>query len=513
LTRQDLLLLTIAAVGLILALPPFPTGFLAFFMLVPFFFFLKKKRGGRAIIGSYFLGVLWAAGTVYWVGWATVGGVIGIILIMPIYLCLFTLIWLWLFKGWGQFAFIAAPFIWVGMEFFQSTTSLAFPWNALAHTQTYTPEWIQFASLTGRYSVSFWIVTINVLVYFVISLWKKGRLRWKLLIILLILITVPFLHGKIRMKKPLPKTETIRVSLIQGNIDPFAHFTPTFIDSNIGVYRSLSKRVLSDQPDLLVWPETATACYIRHPSHLYHFQQVRALVDSLSIPLLTGSPDFEFINNNKVNKMNSALLILADTDSIQRYSKIYLVPFSEQVPYKEEFPPFYQLARKLDLDIGDFTPGDSLTNFQMNLPNGKRITFGVLICYESVFSRPALQLAKKGAQFLIVITNDGWFGRTSGPYQHSQIAVLRAIENRLWIARCANTGISALIDPYGRILKRTQLSKPDMLTVDLPLLRSETFFSKSYLIFYYAILIGLLLIILATLVINNSMFSHRHGKE
>ena len=152
----------------------------------------------------------------------------------------------------------------------------------------------------------------------------------------------------------------------------------------------------------------------------------------------------------------------------------------------------------MDLDIGNFTPGDSVTVFSLHLPQKEAIIkFGVLICYDSVFPYVTREFVKNGAEFLVIITNDGWFGRTSGPYQHAQYAILRAIETRRWIARCANTGISEFIDPYGRIVKRSRLYEPAVLSDQIEIRSDKTAFIKYGDIYQSVILIlsaGILLL-------------------
>jgi len=183
-------------------------------------------------------------------------------------------------------------------------------------------------------------------------------------------------------------------------------------------------------------------------------------MDSLGIPLLTGAPDYVWIHPDTVNKYNAALFLRPHDYRVQTYYKMRLAPFSERVPFAEQLPFLESLAQKISRDVGDYTPGREVKVFDFTVPGpGGSAPFSAIICFESIFPELVSSFVEAGAGFLVIITNDGWFGRTSGPYQHAQAAVLRAVENRVWIARCANTGVSCFIDPLGRMVRKTRLDE------------------------------------------------------
>ena len=473
--RQNVFWILLTSVGLIVTFPPFPTGLMAVVVLVPFFFYLRDKSPWEAFRGGYAIGVLWAGGTIYWIGWATVSGFLGALLFVPLYSALFAIVQSWLWNRFGSASFWAAPFLWTGIELLSSWGILGFPWNSLAHTQTYFPILIQYASLTGMYGVTFWVVMLNVLFFFLVE--REGR-RKQLPVFILgigLLFIIPLAYGRWVLSRPHDPETQLRVSLVQGNIDPYKKWTSSFVDSNFVVYRRLTWQAGDQNPDLVVWPETAAPCYLRH--RFSYLNQVKSQFDSLGIPLLTGSPDYEWIERDKVKKYNGALFIHPNSWRIEWYYKMHLVPFSERVPLVDRMPFLYDILSKMDSSIGDFSPGDSTKVFEFELTSTrKKVPFSVVICYESIFPYLVRKFVKEGAQFLVVITNDGWFGKTSGPYQHAQFAVLRAIENRVWIARCANTGISGFIDPFGRIVARTSLNEEAVLTGLISVGNERTFF-------------------------------------
>ena len=475
--RQDVYLVLITSIGLILAFPPIPLGSLAVVVLVPFFYYLRGKGIWEAMRGGYAVGLIWAAGTVYWIGWATGAGLIGALLFLPLYYALFAGIQAWLWNRWGNLSFWAAPFVWTGVEMLSSCGVLGFPWNALAHTQTNTPLLIQYASITGMFGVSFWIVLLNVLFFYLLQSRMRERRPYGLILGIGCLIILPTLYGRWVFSHSEEAGEKVKVSLVQGNIDPYKKWTPSFIDSNFVVYGRLSRLAGCENPDLIVWPETAVPCYLRH--RFSHLRQVKSQMDSLGVPLLTGAPDYEWIAKNDVKKYNGALLIHPNSWKIDRYYKMKLVPFSERVPFTDFMPFLYTLSSKIDPNVGDFTTGDSIKVFRFRKADAEEdIHFSAIICYESIFPYFIRKFVQKGAQFLIIITNDGWFGNTSGPYQHARIAVLRAIENRIWIGRSANTGISEFIDPLGRVRTKTTLNQEAVLTGSLTLSKGQTVFVK-----------------------------------
>ena len=486
-SRQDFFLLMLTVVGFIVAFPPFPTGFVAFGALVPFFFFLEGKKPGSAFRGGYVVGLIWTGGTIYWIGWATVLGFIGALLWLPLYVAFYAVLHSWLWKKWGKRSLLFVPFVWTGVEIVTSWGDLGFTWNSLAYTQTYYPTMIQYASILGMHGVTFWVVLLNVLFFFLLKCgwqWKRCG-GWILLILPLFLL--PWAYGKSIVSRSLPSEKEMRLALVQGNIDPYKKWTASFIDSNFTTYERLTWLAQKENPDLIVWPETATPCYLRY--NYVYLNRVKSQVNALGIPLLTGSPDYEWKNRGKPEAYNAALLITPNSWSIDRYHKMHLVPFSEKVPFRDKVPFLYNALEKIHAGTGDFVAGDSIVVFRM-IPRDDTtlIRFSTIICYESIFPYLVREFIRHGAQFLIVITNDAWFGRTSGPYQHAQIAVYRAIENRVWVARCANTGISEFIDPFGRICSKTALYQEAVLGQTISLGWGKSFFVDHGTLFLWFIL-------------------------
>ncbi|MBI4530442.1 MAG: apolipoprotein N-acyltransferase, partial [Candidatus Latescibacteria bacterium] len=278
---------------------------------------------------------------------------------------------------------------------------------------------------------------------------------------------LPFGYGLYRIPDEV-KGERVRVSVIQPNIIPSLKWTPIGPQESLKILKEMTRgAIASEHPDLVVWPETAIPSYIRirpvYRNDLHHF------VDSLNIPLLTGAPDYE-VETGKT--FNSVFLFRPGRHDLQKYDKMNLVPIGERIPFSDLFP----IQKKIPVpDVGEtgFERGTTMTLFEHN---GQK--FATLICFESIFPDLVRAFVRDGADFLINITNDGWFGKTSGPYQHAQIAIFRAIENRIGIARCANTGVSMFIDPYGRTIRPTGIFHPSTLTERVNLRSETTFFTR-----------------------------------
>ncbi len=488
--RRDLLLSLTTAVLLSFAYPPFRFGFLAYISLVPFFFLLRDKGYKESVRWGYLTGLFSNLGTLYWISWVTIPGAIGSILYLPIYFIFYAVVHTFIRRRLGEkYLYWCVPFLWTGIEFIRSLGVLGFPWNSLAYTQSYYLSLIQYVDYTSLFGVSFWIVVINVIIFKIftnVAHFKKIVIYFMILIFLLIL---PWLYGQwVMPDKDQQAEENIKVGVIQGNIDPYVKWEGAFFEENLRIYDQMTRRYEGEGLDLIVWPETATPVYLRDSAT--YLNAVQDLVQELKVSLLTGTPDYKYLPDRSYITFNAAFLFTPNERNFQYYHKIHLVPFGERVPFTEALPILKSFLESLEMGEGDFSPGKELVVFEMpkkvtadedsaaNLVDKEKIRFSTIICFESVFSDLVRRFVNKGAEFLVIITNDAWFGKSQAPYHHAQIAVFRAIENRVAIARCANTGISSFIDPYGRILKETKIFQRATLKETIPLRKHTTFFSK-----------------------------------
>jgi apolipoprotein N-acyltransferase len=489
--KRNLTLAVLTGILLALSFPPFKTGFLAYGALIPFFLLLEGIQGMEAFRWGYVTGLFADIATLFWIGWVTVPGAIGALLVLPLFFGIYGLLHTLVIKRLALVGYFALPFLWIGIEYLQTFGETAFPWMFLGYTQTYYLPLIQYAEYTSVLGVSFWLAMLNVMLF---VLWKKdlnSKLRRSIFAGFLALFLIPLIHGTLVLQGAKAADRSVRVALVQGNVDPFEKWDEDFYDRNFDIYDQDSRQAMKEEPDLLIWPETALPFYLRHEHK--QLEKVRRLADSLKTPILTGSLDFDYDDRGNYRYYNAALLLEPFDRRIQHYSKTRLVPFSERVPYKDYFP--FNLLKKILYDmvlgIGDYSFGKAyqvLTFvpgrvFRQNDPaldggHNSSYRFAAPICFESLFPDLIRQFALQKINFLAIITNDAWFGKTSAPFQHAQIAVMRAIENRTAIARCANTGVSCFIDPYGRVIKATKIFQKMHIVCELPLCHKTTFYTK-----------------------------------
>jgi apolipoprotein N-acyltransferase len=469
-SKKDWFLVIFSALLMSLAYPPLPFGFVIYFALVPLIFALEIKGLSDAFKIGYIFGLISNSILLFWIGWATIPGAVAAILLLCLYTALLTWFYALVQKKWGRTSLFFLPFLWVAMEYVRSLTEFSFPWLNLAYTQTYYLHLIQYASITGNYAVSFWIICLNLIIYLAIKYKKRIGLAISIFAILIIL---PYIYGwhefyvtRSVMSERIEKND-IRIALLQGNIEPDVKWDQKFLDYNIQTFIDMSKKTVKGELDLIVWPETAAPCYLASES--LYMNEIQATSDSLNIPLLVGTNDYEVQEKGRVLYYNSVFLFKPQGGYPQTYNKIHLVPFSEKIPYDEKF----HISDKVQLGQSDFSSGKSFTIF--HIPKGE---FATLICFESVYPALVRSFVKRGAKFLVNITNDAWFGKTHGPFQHARIAVFRAIENRISIARCANTGVSMFIDPFGRTSDATKIFVRTTVIGQMPLKFKDTFYTK-----------------------------------
>ena len=261
---------------------------------------------------------------------------------------------------------------------------------------------------------------------------------------------------------------------MQGDIDQDKKWETSYQDQVIGIYEDLSVQAASSSPSLIIWPETAVPFFFG--SDARYTEELTAFQRRLNAYLLFGSVLLKGKADGRYLLSNSAVLLDRNGRVSYIYDKIHLVPFGEYVPLQKVL--FF--INKLVVGIGDYTRGDSY--LKAMTPFGD---FGTLICYEIIFPGLVRKFFSNGGDFMVNITNDAWFGRTTGPYQHFSMAVLRAVENRKPVIRAANTGISGFIDSYGRVLSKTDLFQRTVLTATVKTDETRSFYSRYGDLFSY----------------------------
>jgi apolipoprotein N-acyltransferase len=302
----------------------------------------------------------------------------------------------------------------------------------------------------------------------VIHQWPKRTFPFREVAITTVILLGFLIYGYIKIgnvDRQMAQNPPLRIGLVQGNIDQSVKWDESFQKETLKIYEKLSLRVSEGKPDLIIWPETATPFFFQDAKEYQPF--ILDIPKKTNAFLLFGTPSYK-IQKGKVTHYNSAVLFTPSGDLAGKYDKIHLVPFGEYIPMQD----LLFFIGSLGEGIGDFKSGKEIFNF--SLPQGK---FGVLICFEIIFPDLCRRFVKGDANFLVTITNDAWFGKTSAPYQHFSMATFRAVENRVFIARAANTGITGVIDPKGKIVKHGGIFTEGAMNEMIRLSRQKTFYT------------------------------------
>lgn len=482
---------------LVLSFPKFGHGAVAWVALVPLLYGVRSLTPIQALLAGLMAGFVQYAGLLYWVthvivhyGQLPVALGIPVMMLLALYLSLYT----GLFSGGVVFfrlrgipAVVAAPLVWTVLEYAKSMLFTGFPWENLSHSQYMNLPLIQTADITGSYGISFLIVLVNAALCSFIGTDAPARRKAIAGAVFAgVLLALAAGYGLWRIGDVTSRLEAIprqTVALIQGNIDQSIKWDPSFQNETVRIYRDLSLRAAKESPKFIVWPETATPFMFQNRDDLH--DAVVDIAKSTGAYLLFGSPSYTR-HDGQLRFQNSAFILSPAGERIGKYDKVHLVPYGEYVPLRPLFP----FIEKLAVGVGDFLEG---SGFEPVTVAGERV--GFLICYEGIFPEIGRAYGRSNASLLVNITNDAWFGMTSAPFQHLSMTVFRAVENRLYVVRAANTGVSAVIDATGRITSQTDLFKRTYLTGPVPMHRLGSFYTQYGDLFVFFCMIALLVIL------------------
>lgn len=464
----------------------------------------------RAFLLAYLCGVLWYAGNCYWIYDTMLihGGLppvvsalllLGFSLVLGGYFGLFGLCTVLVRQKLNAVcALSAAPFLWVALDLAGARIT-SVPWDQLGYSQVDNALLTRLAPWAGVYGISFVLIAGNALLAGGLVL-SKSRARLASAIAGAALVCLGLLG--LSMKDPRQQVSATAV-LIQPNLDvsvPNVWNTPDEWTRHIGEFVKLGNEQCktyiagipqtgADQgevvcpphpthPDLIAWPEApALSFYEADPRFR---QTMSAIANAEHVPLIIGGVGAEIdpaSPDHPEHDYNSAMVFGSDGSRVGRYDKIHLVPYGEYIPYRDLF--FF--AHKLTGKLLDFSRGSDRKVFHLN---GHR--YGVFICYESVFADEVRQFARFGAQVLVNISDDGWYGDTSAPWQHLNMARMRAIENRRWLLRDTNNGVTAAIDPDGRVVQSIPRHQVDALPAQFGFRDDITFYTEHGDVFAWA---------------------------
>lgn len=508
---RSLVLAGASGLFLPLSFPNYDLGLLAWIALVPLHWAIDGKSKTQAFWIGWLSGTIAFTGMMSWVVTAmnTYGKVplvvsYGIMLLLTAYLGLYIGLYsagtLWFRALIPRYGLFAVPCLWVTLELIRTYFLSGMPWGLLGYSQYRQIEVIQIADHMGVYGVSFLIVLANVaLAEFLSCLtpllrgFRPAKLPWELIVVAALLVGLSWEYG-LRASSGarfsnMPRS-FIDVGVVQPNVDQATKWDTAFREETLARFDRLTGQ-LGHAIDLVIWPEAATP-FVFEREPVYQLE-LTALANRAQAPILFGSPALRFYPDRRPYLMNSAYLLSPDGQLLGRYDKHHLVPFGEYIPFKSSLLFFLD---KLVEGIGDFEPGPGPTILTMTPKprttgavtadsSPRPIKFGVAICYEVIFPNLVRQFAANGAEFLVTITNDAWFGRSAAPSQHFAMVVFRSVENHLAFARAANTGISGFIDPFGRIVEATPVFTEQAIRATLQAWRPHTFYSRHGDVFAY----------------------------
>jgi apolipoprotein N-acyltransferase len=485
---KGVLLALFSALLLTLSFPKFDLEIIAWFALVPLLLAIRVESYRSTFVLSLFAGPPFFMGVFYWMNivhgftwkeYLLLGTYLGS------YFAFFGLLFNFTSKKVNLSPIVIGPAIWISMEYLRSHAGfLACPWALLGHSQHLNTPVIQISSFAGAYGLSFIIVMTNVALAELI----QSRFRnFKPVMIALLVLVLSHAYGFYVLTKG-AAGDRINITLIQGNIPVNKRLTKEFRKRIIDKHAELTKDSQKEShASLIVWPEGAVVRIIdRDP---YFFGTLVRLAKENNAYVLAGSTRNPKLGaakkfRKKGKYYNSAFLVSSDGKFAGQHNKIRLLPFGEYLPYAESFP-----WPKRYTETYNYTPGTEYKIFAVD-----DVAFGVTICWENIFPDLFRRFVRNGADFMINMTNEAWFGETAAPYQFLSMSVFRAVENRIWVVRSSNSGISGFIDPYGRVIAKVVNNGKDIfveghVSKEIPVSQGNTFYTMYGDIFAYINLI------------------------
>lgn len=452
--------------GLLTALtfPKFNLFFFAWVSLIPLFFALVGKKPSQSFWYGLAAGFVFYALLLYWIPsvpahYGNLSPALSFLIylllvgLMSLFWAFFTFLFAWIAPAFPRLCFFIAPFLWVSMEYAVTHVLTGFPWGLLGYSQVRNIPFLQLAAVTGVYGLSFVLVFLQG--GFLLSMVSRRKAPF---LVALAMVLGVHLGGWWSLRTPPPPEKPFPAAVLQGNVSSDIYWdriSREEIEALFDDHLLLSDQAWRRGARLIIWPEFSVPLCFSCSEPLYQDFKGRLyeFVRKTQSTLLLGTNETSQADQGTLY-YNTALCLSPDL-RITQYYKMHLVPFGEYTPYKKIF----SFIEKVTHAIGDVTPGREYV-----LHRFEGHAFGSPICYEIIFPNLVRKFTARGASFIVTITNDGWYGRSSAPFQHFQMAVFRAVENRRYLLRAATTGISGIVDPYGRVVARSSLMTRTFLT-------------------------------------------------
>lgn len=461
---------------------------LIFIAWIPMLMVADQAKTASRFFGLAFWGLLiWNTGTTWWMWNSTDVGTIAAIMFNSM---------LMTFPWWGYFhlkkkgksiGYFSLIIFWMCFEYIHHNWQLSWPWLTVGNVFAAFPDTVQWYEYTGVQGGTLWVMLVNVLLYEVWLSYQQKVVNKKILTTVLILVLLPLLISFL-LKPALPKeTSNDNIVIVQPNIDPYGKFNAGTGAEQIQLLLNLSKEAIDSNTKLIIWPETAMSIadwQSNITSNLYYQPIFEFSRQHPSVSLISGIETFKNYGTEKstptareagdgtyYDAFNAAVHI-RNGQVLSFYNK------SKLVPGVESLPTFLNFLAPVFEQFGGTTGGYGRSESAATFATDNNYNAAPIICYESVYGEYVGEYVQKGANILTIMTNDGWWGNTPGHKQHLQYARLRAIETRKWVARSANTGISAVIDPVGSIRSSLPWNKMSTIKYAIPAISGETFYVR-----------------------------------
>lgn len=489
--KKELFLPFLSALLLGLSRLPLHLNFLAFIAFVPLLIFLQQFDDRKKVIrAGLIFGVTYTLVSLHWIGLVTVPGLAGIFVIISVYFAILFLLISKLKTTLPKLHFFIFISFWLTFEIIQNYLGeFRFAWFNLGYALADYTILLQIGEIGGIYLLSLMVLIVNILLYRII---RTGRYRWTKFLLPLLIFLVWFGHGIYRYKT-IELTETGKnIGIVQVSIPQHLKWEEEYVQSTLDLYEEYTKSLAAENPDLIIWPESALPAYVMREPRFRHF--VSDLAHELQTDIFLGFPHYEFALDHpqKYKFYNACTRVNERGVFDELYYKIILVPFGERIPLLSVFPVLWNLQ----FGQANFEYGTKQVHYDLN-----GYIYSPLICFEIVFPRLTTKMARDKVDFIVNITNDAWFKRSAGTYQHMVMAKIRAVETRMPVFRAANTGYSVVVSARGDIQKQTELYEKTTINHPLKIYEGRSIYTQHFYWFPYIFLAGSLIFIIVGLII------------
>ena len=483
---MDFALALLSGALLALSFPKFGHSAFGWIALAPLLVALTYRRQTtrRSFALGLLAGFVYFAGTLYWfVVTLTLFGELSMpvamfasamgIAYLALYPALFAVMQAQLARAMGKRAVLLAPAVWVATEMARTYAPLDFPWELLGYSQATVLPVAQITSVVGVYGLSALVASVSSAAAYA-TLDRSAR-RWRVCAAVAVTLAAVTVWGTLRIRGQALVTQGtgVRVAVLQGNVLQDQKWDPAMRDAIMDRYIAMTREAIGRHAQFIIWPESATP--LPYEQDVARGDVIRRLAREAQVTLLIGSDQVEPVRPVPQAKAgagrlyNAAYLIRPDGGTAATYRKIHLVPFGEYVPFSRLL---YFMGPLVEA-VSDFAPGTDATLLPV-----KGHMVSTAICYEIIYAGLIRSFVTHGSELLTTITNDAWYGWSSAAFQHWEQASLRAVEQGRYLARAANTGISGFVDPYGRVLQRSNMFQSAVLAEDVRFLTSRTIYSR-----------------------------------